>query len=458
MKKIIVIGAGVSGLTVSYWLQKKGLDVEVFEAQNRAGGVIETLQEDGYLFEKGPNSFLDNEPATMTLTRELGIENELLRQSMRSNSRYIFMKNKLHDVPMGPGELIKTKLLSGKSKRGLLLEGLRKSNRSKDDESLASFIRRRLGDELLQNMVTPFVSGVYAGDPEKLSLRSTFAMLYDLERNHGSLTRGALTKMFKKKKDTSEKKKPRAKHLCSFIDGMQTLTQAMADSLGDRLHLNAPIQNVTKTDSGFTIHLDGDQVNADAVVVASPSYVVSKILHNVIPDSSAYLETIPYNALSVVGMGYSKDQIAFDCNGFGFLAPRNQGVRILGSIWSSSLFPRRAPGGQHCFTVFIGGGLDPEAAALPDDELLAQIKTDLNTSVGCTGEPAIVKIFRWEKAIPQYPIGHHDKLELLQQELTSSPGLFCLGNYLEGISSNDCISNATEMADTVEKAVSESSS
>lgn len=454
MKKVIVIGAGISGLTAAYWLQQQGFDVHVFEKSHRAGGVIETLRSDGYLFEKGPNSFLDNAPDTLELCDKLKLENHLLRQSMRSNARYIYLKGKLHDVPMGPGGLIKTELLSGKSKRGLLLEFWRKSNRSKEDESLAAFIRRRLGDEILNHLVTPFVSGVYAGDPEQLSLRGTFSMLYDLERDHGSLTRGMLARMRKKKQPSNEPKKPRAKHLCSFIDGMQTLTEALARQLGGKLHLNTAVHEISKPNThGFTVHLEQERINSDILILATPSYATAQMIHTLLPKSAGYFSTIPYNALAVVGLGYPREQVQFDCKGFGFLVPRNQDIRILGSIWGSSLFPLRAPGGYHSFSVFIGGGLDPTAINLTDDELIAQIKSDLHTTVGATGEPAMLQIVRWTKAIPQYPIGHVDYLTEYQQEQATVPGLYCTGNYFDGVSVNDCIRNAKQIAETVARQV-----
>ncbi|NPU98450.1 MAG: protoporphyrinogen oxidase [Candidatus Omnitrophica bacterium] len=453
MGKTIIIGAGISGLSAAFWIQQQGVDVEVFEKNHRAGGVIETLQEEGFLFEKGPNSFLDNAPDTMALCRDLKLENEVLKQSMRTNARFIYLNGKLQEVPIGPGGLIKTELLSGKAKRGLLKEMFRKANRSKEDESLASFIRRRLGDEILNNMVTPFISGVYAGDPEHLSLRATFPLFYELERNHGSLIRGMLFRGRRKKKEQKESSTEgaaRAKNMCSLVDGMEILTQALARALGDRLHLNSPVAEIRrKPEGGYRVMIDGAQprlAEADVLVLAVPAYNASALLEPILHQSSGYLHTIPYNALSVVGMGYSRDAVKHECNGFGFLAPRNQGVRILGSIWSSSLFVRRAPGGYKNFTVFIGGGLDPEAFALKDEELLQQIQTDLKITVGAEGKPVVRRIFRWERAIPQYPIGHVEHIEDLQREIASTPGLFCIGNYLDGVAVNDCIRNARRVA------------
>ncbi|MFB3786596.1 MAG: protoporphyrinogen oxidase [bacterium] len=460
MGKAIIIGAGISGLSAAFWIQQKGIEVEVFEKNNRAGGVIETLREEGYLFEKGPNSFLDNAPDTLALCHDLNLENEVLKQSMRTNARFIYMNGKLQEVPMGPGGLFKTELLSGQAKRGLLKEMFRKANRSKEDESLAAFIRRRLGEEILNNMVTPFISGVYAGDPEQLSLRATFPLFYELERNHGSLIRGMIFRKRdrkKQKKESSTEGAARAKNMCSLVDGMEVLTQTLARELGNRLNLNSPVVEIQRRpEGGYRVVIDSPaarSVEADVVVLAAPAYNASALLEPILHQSSGYLHTIPYNALSVVGMGYARGAVKHECNGFGFLAPRNQGVRILGSIWSSSLFIRRAPGGYKNFTVFIGGGLDPAAYTLKDDELLNQIRADLKTTVGTEGEPAIQRIFRWERAIPQYPIGHMEHIEVLQREMASTPGLFCIGNYLDGVSVNDCIRNARRVSLEVEKAL-----
>ena len=458
MTKVAIIGAGISGLSAAWWIQRHGLDVDIYERNGQPGGVIETVRENGYLFEKGPNSFLDNAPETLELCADLKLENELLKQSMRGNERYIFLDGRLQAVPTGPGGLIKTELLTGRAKRRLLKEPFRSANRSPEDESLADFVRRRLGREILDRLVTPFVSGVFAGDPEHLSLRASFPMLYELERSHGGLFRGMVAKMWKRKKKNSDSKKPakpRAKNLCSFVDGMSVLPRAIAKSLGDRLHLNAPVTEIRKRNgSGYTIALGGNesrQVEVDAVVFAVPAYALAESLEPFLPRSVEYLRSIPYNRLNVVGMGYSRSAIEHPCDGFGFLVPRNQGVRILGSIWNSSLFVQRAPGGERCFSVFIGGALDPGAFDRSDEEILEQIKKDLQSAIGVADEPLILKIFRWERAIPQYPIGHVERIETLQNELVAYPGLYCVGNYFDGVSTNDCIRYAKKIAEEIKR-------
>jgi oxygen-dependent protoporphyrinogen oxidase len=443
MARVIVCGAGISGLSTAYWLKSFGHDVVIFEAADRAGGVIQTLQKDGYLFEKGPNSFLDNAPEVFELCEGLKLENQILKQSMRGNKRYVYFNGELQEVPTGPGALISTKLLSSSAKWGLLFEAFRTANYNKEDESCASFIRRRIGNEVYERMFTPFVSGVYAANPEELSIQSSFEMLYDLERNYGSITRGMLAKAFRRKKEPA---KPRAKNICSFINGMQTLPDALTRSLRENLRLSCPVTNIHPHENGMEVESNWMKEQCDAVVVTTPADTTSKLIQEMLPDASAHFQTIPYNRLTVMGLAYKREKIKHACDGFGFLVPRKQDVRILGSIWGSSLFANRAPGGERAVSVFIGGGLDKEAFDLSDDELLDLAKKDLHRTIGAEGEPIIKHIFRWKRAIPQYPIGHAQKIEKMNDDLNEIPSLFLTGNFVKGISVNDCIVNGKKTA------------
>lgn len=443
MAKVIVCGAGISGLSTAYWLKSFGHDVIIFEASDRAGGVIQTLQQDGYLFEKGPNSFLDNAPEVFELCDGLKLENQILKQSMRGNKRYVYFNGELHEVPTGPGGLIKSKLLSSSAKWGLLFEALRAANYNKEDESCASFIRRRLGDEMYERMFTPFVSGVYAANPEQLSIQSSFEMLYDLERKHGSIIKGMLAKALRRKKEPS---KPRAKNICSFINGMQTLPDALTRNMRDILRLNSPVTNIHPYENGMQVESNWIKEQCDAVVVTTPADTTSKLVEQMLPEASAHFQAIPYNRLTVMGLAYKREKIKHSCEGFGFLVPRKQDVRILGSIWGSSLFANRAPGGERAVSVFMGGGLDQEAFDMNDDEMLELAKQDLNRTIGAEGEPIVKHIFRWERAIPQYPIGHAQKINKMSEDLKSIPSLFLTGNFVKGISVNDCIVNGKKTA------------
>ncbi len=443
MAKVIIGGAGISGISTAHWLKSLGHEVTVFEAADRAGGVIQTLQHDGYLFEKGPNSFLDNAPEVFELCEDLKLENQILKQSMRTNKRYIYFDGALREVPTGPGAFVKTPLLSASAKRGLLAEVFRTSNTSKEDESCASFVKRRFGDEIYHNLFTPFVSGVYAADPEQLSVQASFEMLYDLERRHGSITKGMLGKMLKRKKEPA---KPRSKNICSFINGMQTLPDALYKSYRDIVKLNCPITRIQKHIQGMEIESSWMKEQCDALVLTAPADVTGNLLQDLIPETGAYFQSIPYNKLTVLGLGYKRDQIKHPCDGFGFLVPRKQDIRILGSIWGSSLFANRAPGGERAFSVFLGGGLDPEAYDLSDEEMIALANRDLKNAVGVEGEPVVRHVFRWERAIPQYPIGHAQKLNQLNDALKALPGLYITGNFIKGISVNDCIANGKKTA------------
>lgn len=456
MANILVCGAGISGLAAAHRLLQLGHNVQIAEKSGRAGGSIETVTDGGYLFEKGPNSFLDNAPGTLELCRELRLENRLLRQSLRENKRFIYLNGKLHNVPAGPGPFFQTELLTRPAKWNLFLEAFKKSNRSPADESVGSFVRRRLGDEVALHLLTPFISGVYAGDPDQLSLRAAFPLLYDLERGHGSLTRGMLARALSREKP--ETQKPRARNLCSFVDGMSELTDALAKALEGRIALNADIRRIEKKAGYFTADAGASQPTGahwDAVISALPAHAAAPALGHLLPESAPYLETIPYNRLCVVGVGYKRDQLPFAPEGFGFLAPRKQGIRILGAIWNSSLFANRAPGGECGFNVFVGGALDPDAFGLSDGELLNQVKEDLGKAMGARGEPAKFMVTRWERAIPQYPVGHVERMETLRRELDAVQGLFMTGNHIDGVSVNDCVRNGRAVAERAHRFCSE---
>lgn len=450
MATVIIIGAGISGLATAHWLKQQGRHTIVMDKSYRPGGAIHSYKLGCYLYETGPNTFLDNVQEMMDLCKELKLHNEIFKVSMRDNDRYIYYNGKLNKIVPGPA-FLKSELLSRETKWKMATEAFRGGNRSKQDESLGSFIRRRFGDDLLKNLVTPFISGVYAGDPDKLSLRSTFPLLYDLERQYGSVIRGMFLKMLFKKKDlTPRKKKLRTKNMCSFDEGMRVLIEAMCEEVDD-LKLSRGVKEIKKNADGtFTVFADRDEViTGDAVVLATSSYSVPEIAGQFFPQTSKYLQSIPYNRLAVVGLGYKREAVQHECTGFGFLVPRNQNIRILGCLFSSSLFPLRAPRGEMAFTVFIGGGLDQQAFDMTDDELYALARKDLETSIGASGEPEYKTLVRWEKAIPQYPIGHLEEIAKVEAECRQTPGLFLAGNYLDGVSTNDCVYRAKQVSEEI---------
>ena len=455
MARVAIVGAGISGLSAAYWIREAGHDVTVYEQTDRVGGVIQTIGDSGYLFEAGPNSFLDNALDTLDLCASLGLSDELEKRPIRQNARFIFVNGRLREVPLGPAGLLTTGIVSRSAKIRLLKEPFITANGTPDDESLACFVRRRFGEEILDNVVTPMISGVYAGDPENLSLQATFPTLYDLEREHGSIIGGMFRKMLGRRtshEPGSKMKRLRSRNLCSFKHGMAVLPTRIAERLGNRIYFSTKVTRIDRSPNGFRLSTEGQTPASgffDAVVLAVPAFQLSHLLEPHVPELCEYLESIPHNRLIVVAIGCPKSQVDYDCNGFGFLVPRNQGVRILGSIWSSSIFSGRAPNEHHAFTVFIGGGLDPAAYDLTDSELSEQIRRDLERTVGAHGPFSKTQIVRWERAIPQYPIGHVKKIQQLREQCSGIPGLFLSGNYFDGVSTNDCIRNSRKTADDV---------
>jgi protoporphyrinogen/coproporphyrinogen III oxidase len=358
---------------------------------------------------------------------------------------------------MSPPALIKTKLISNAAKLRLLREPFVKRRREGGEESIASFVRRRLGDEILERMVAPFLSGVYAGDPERLSVQACFPKLAEFEAESGGILRGALRAAKQSRKGLSGPKRSlRPYRLCSFRQGLSALPEALSESLGDRLLTGARIIDINST-GGFEIKVEhrGEikTIKSPALVVSTPAYVTGRLLGALSPGISELLAEIPYVSIASVPLAYRAEQIARKLDGFGFLAPRGEGLRTLGSIWNSSLFAERAPGGWVCLTNFIGGATDPEAIRLSDEELIRIVHGDLNKVLGVSGEPRRLPISRYERAIPQYTLGHAARAKRIEAMLRDVDGLWIAGNYLTGVSLGDCIKQAERVAIEINQAI-----
>jgi oxygen-dependent protoporphyrinogen oxidase len=364
----------------------------------------------------------------------------------------VYFQNALHPVPMSPAALVTTKLLSTRAKLRLLREPFIAARRETSEESLASFVRRRLGNEVLARLVAPFVSGVYAGDPERLSAQASFARLAVLEVSGGSIFRGAIKAARGAK---ANKNKParslRPYRLCSFRGGLQTLTDAMAQALGESLRTVAQVHSVSQISNlKFEIGYErqGQLVKAEAksIVLATPANAAAQLLQDVAPELAALLAEIPYTTIAAVPLAYRREQVARPLDGFGFLAPRGEGLRTLGSIWNSSLFPDRAPDGYVLTNNFIGGETDRDAIQLSDDELRRIVHGDLQAALGLTGAPHRLPITRWTQAIPQYNLGHAARVATIAAALARRPGVYLAGNYLHGVALGDCIRQGKELA------------
>jgi protoporphyrinogen/coproporphyrinogen III oxidase len=446
-RQAIVIGAGISGLACALRLREMGVAVRVFEAGARPGGIISTIERDGFLFESGPQSFqLTTE--LRELIRAAGCESGLVEADPRS-PRYILRKGKLHPAPMSPPAVLTTSLLGAGSKMRALSEPFRRSRPVPGDESFADFVRRKFGTEILEYLAGPFVSGVFAGDPEKLSLPSAFPSLALWEAEYGSVIRGAMKSRGKSGKIGSTRPKP-----ASFKSGMETVLNAMAEKLGPALTTNAAVDTVQPAASdSWTIHCTAaaaaKKTDADAIVLATPAHVATQLLAPISVRLASTLAGIPYAPIAVVALGYRREHVGQALDGFGFLVPRTEKLRTLGTIWNSSLFRGRCPQGTVLMTSFLGGATDPQILAVDDEQVVNLVHQELSGVLRISAPPIAQHVWRHARALPQYNLGHAQKVAAIREDILSIRGFFITGNYLDGPSIGSCVLQGFRTAEKV---------
>ncbi|HTV57424.1 MAG TPA: protoporphyrinogen oxidase [Verrucomicrobiae bacterium] len=447
--RVVVVGAGISGLSCAYRLHRLKIPCVVLEASDRPGGLAGTVERDGFLFETGPQSFQGTD-SLLGLIQELDIEGELLRADPRA-PRYILQNHRLKQIPMSPQSLLLSSLLSPGSRWKVASEPFRRTRPPGHDESVADFVRRKFGHEILEYLVSPFVSGVYAGDPEQLSLKAAFPSLEEWEREYGSVLRGAM----KSRGPKTERKGPPP--LCSFRHGVATLSRALAKSLGESAKMGAPVRSLRRTsEPGHGAYEIGTEtlgrtetLRAPAVVLGTPAYISSQLLGSVSSRMGITLSGIAYAPVAVVAAAYSRAQISNALDGFGFLVPRKEKVRILGTIWNSSLFPGRAPQDKVVMTTFLGGATDRDIAGKARDEIAAAAHEENSKILGIQGSAISSEVFAYPKALPQYNLGHGHIIENLRAGQQETPGIFFAGNYLEGPSMGKCVEQGFATAEAV---------
>jgi protoporphyrinogen/coproporphyrinogen III oxidase len=450
-KKIVVIGAGISGLTTAYLLSKKGFDVTILEKNATVGGSIESVIENGFLFDRGPNSALETTPVIGQLIRELELEPELLYASKQANKRYILRDNILHALPMSPQGLIKTKLFSGKAKLRLMAEPF--IGRSKDGyyQSLAEFVKRRLGQEFLDYAINPFVAGVYAGRPEDLSVKSAFPKLYALEEKYGGLIVGTVRSIRERKK-RAEVAKQSAKML-SFKSGMIALPKAIEKYFGDNVLLSSEVVSVDKKENGFSVSYQQNKminkIDCSVVLSTIPAYTASLIFAKYDKDFKTHADAIYYPPVLVYYLVYDRKVIKQELDGFGFLIPAKENKSFLGALWSSIIFSDRTDESKAAFTLFVGGSRNPEFVKEERKVLLTKIRKEFEELMGITADPIFTSERFWEKAIPQYNLGYIEHERFFDDFEKRNSGLFISGNFRGGISVGDCIKNAEIVANKI---------
>ena len=440
--QVVVVGAGISGVSCALRLQSMGIQVRVLEAADRAGGVVDTIERNGFLFESGPQS-VQLTAELREFTRAAGCEGELIEADPRT-PRFVLLKGKLVPAPMSPPELLTTSLLGVGSKMRLLAEPMRRTKAPDGDESLADFVRRKFGTEILDHLAGPFASGVFAGDPELMSLRSSFPSLAVWEEEYGSVLRGAI-------KSRGDKQGERAT-LAGFKHGMASLIAAAVRKLEPAVALGMRVEKVTRGgNSRWQIrcagHGESADVHADALVLATPAYEAARLLAPFSSELTSALGAIPYAPVAVVAEGYRRESVGHDLKGFGFLVPRKEGLRTLGTIWNSSLFPGRAPEGMVAMTSFVGGATDPRTVAQDPGYIANEVRDEIGRVLQITGAPIERQVWRHAKALPQYNLGHSQRVEAIREGLRGLGGVFLAGNYLDGPSFGSCVAQGNRTAD-----------
>lgn len=443
-KKVVVLGAGISGLTIAYLLNKNGFDVNVLEKKDEPGGSIETKTEAGYLFDRGPNSGLETHPLIGQLVEELGLQNELVYANKEANKRYILKNGELHALPMSPPGLIKTNLFSAKAKLRILAEPF--IGRSKDGyyQSISRFVERRLGREFLDYAINPFVAGVYAGNPDELSVKSAFPKLYELEEKYGGLIVGTI-KSIRERKRRPEKSKQSAK-MFSFKSGMNVFPQKISDFLKEKVSFETEVTSVENLNGGYRVKYAQNQkrnsIDCDILVSAIPAYAAANIVKDLDVNTAEHLLNIYYPPVLVLYIGYEKSAINRPLDGFGFLIPSKEKKSFLGAIWSSVLFPQRCENDKASFTIFVGGSRNPQFAEQDKNEIVVRVLKEFREIMKINSDPVFLTSKFWDKAIPQYNIGYIEHEKAFEEFEKNFPGFILTGNYRGGISLGDCVKSS----------------
>lgn len=429
MYDTIILGGGISGLVAAYSHQKKGKKVLLLEASNRLGGVINTVHKEGYRLEHGPNSILTNVELAQ-LIKELGIASEIRKNESITSTRYILFKD--WPLKMKPNwTFFKSGFLNFSMAWAFLTELFRKKGEP-EDESIADFIRRRLNTDILNRMINPLVTGVYAGNPEKLNLRSTFKKLYAMEQEHGSLVKAVFNR----------DKHAHKREAMTFTGGLITLINALEESLKDNIKLNAEVQNVAPSAKGFEVSFKEQQntekATAKEVISTLPSNVLPNLLPFLKPTLKEDIEAIEHAPMLLLYLGYPKQSVGQALDGFGYLIPQQENQPYLGGIWTSAIFPEVAPEGYSLFTLFVGGVNNKRVVSSPE-KAINKAKKAFEKHMKINGEASFQSHYLVERAIPQFNLGYHKLMEELDVVEKQHQGLVISGNWRTGVAIGDCV-------------------
>src|SRR5262245_2243493 len=455
-KRVVIVGGGLSGLSLAFRLRERlpAAGITVIERSLRLGGPIYTVERDAFRVECGPHGIFDAKPSTIQLCQDLGLGERLIAASEASRkNRYLFLNGKLRALPGSLRSFITSPVLSWRAKISILTERYRK--RPPDvpgDESVAEFARRRAGREVADVLADAMVTGIHAGDPELLSMAATFPRVAQFEREHDSVLRGFAAARRKRRQEAKARgETPQPTQLWSFREGLHVLVDALRDRLGPALVSGIAVRRLGRSSTGWLVRADGrDAWEGDAVVLTAQAGEQATLVEKLDPELATEMRSIPYNRIAVVAVGYRQADVhARNLDGFGYIAPQNTRRDVLGVQWCSSIFPGRAPDGMVLCRALCGGWHRGEIVDWPDDRLVAAVRAELRLALGVTAEPTFVHVVRWPAAIPQYMVGHLDRVKRIEARVAAIPGLFVGGNAYHGVAMNDCTDQAVLLADRV---------
>lgn len=468
---VVIIGGGIAGLAAAYVLQERAraagipLACTLVEARERLGGVILTERIDGFVIEAGPDSLLTQKPWGVELCRQLGIGDHLIGTNDRQRKIYILWRGRLYPLPEGlmlivPTRLhplLRSRLLSWPGKIRMGLEYFLPPQASEADESLGAFVRRRLGQEALEKIAEPLLAGIYAGAIDSMSLLATFPRLRELEVRHGGLIRGMLAQR------RAMRQSPRAasQHATTMFmaprDGMAEIVEALSARLdrvtvlrGRAAQRIVPYLPEIAAGALYEVHLDhGAALQADVVVFATPAYVTARLVEGFHPKLTETLRAIPYVSTATVSLAYRRADVPHPLDGFGFLVGRREGRRITAATWTSTKFPDRSPPDHILIRSFVGGVGHEQLASLDDATLIRAVGEELGAILGIAKAPLLARVYRWERANPQYQVGHLERVDAMEKLLVPYPGLFLTGSAYRGVGVPDCIHQGAQSAERV---------
>jgi oxygen-dependent protoporphyrinogen oxidase len=455
MPKIVIVGGGISGLALAFRLEQlsPNLEVTLLEKEPRPGGTVWTLHEDRFQIEVGPNGFLDNKPATLALCKDIGLADKLVPASdVAGRNRFVYINRKLRRLPTSLAGIAMTNVLSWRAKRDLFMERYQVKANDFGDESITSFFQRRLGAEIARGLADAFVTGIYAGDPTLLSVQACFPRLVAMEQEHGSLLRGMSANAKKRRQEAkTQGQAVRASgSMWSLQGGLKILIEVLRSRLRQPIVQNVKVSQINRlSGSDFTwivVADKGQEWRADAIVLTCPAYEQATMLLGL--DASLALEIgqIAYNKVAVVALGYPQSDVPIPVEGFGYLVPQAERRDVLGVQWCSSIFPDRAPPGLVLMRAMCGGWHRSDMLDWDDGRLLQAVRNELRVQMGITANPVFHQIIRWPRAIPQYFVGHLDRVVGIEARLKDHPGLFLGGNAYRGVALNDCTERAAILA------------